>query len=122
MRGRHAVCVGAAALALLPLLGALGSSAGAQTDGGQGVADLPSETQPSGAPWLDAVLREILLAEGLLLLFVVLELGLFVAGMEAFDWWRERRAGETAQLRGLSPPAANVPDSQGGVGCVTSLR
>jgi hypothetical protein len=49
---------------------------------------------------LDAELSQILLVEGLLLLLVVLEVGLVVAGIEAFDWWRDRRAGEVDRLHG----------------------
>jgi hypothetical protein len=48
--------------------------------------------------WLGAVVTEILLSEGLLLLLVALGCGLFFAGLEVFDLWRERRADEVAWL------------------------
>jgi len=101
MRRCHALHVGVAVLMLLPLLGALASNAGAQMDGGQGLIDLPLKAQRSSLAWVDTEVREILLAEGLLLLLVVLELGVACAVAAAFDAWRERRAEEAARLRGL---------------------
>jgi hypothetical protein len=100
MRRRHVLYSGVVGLVLLVLLGSLGVEAGVQTVGGQGVAGLPPEGRPPGAAWLDGDLSEILLSEGLVLLLGLLAGGLFVAGAEFLDSWRERRAGEVARVRG----------------------
>jgi hypothetical protein len=97
MRRRHAIYAGAAVLVVL-LLSPLGSIVGAQTNVRQGVAGPPSETQDPEETWLGVIVTEVLLSEGLLLLLAALSCGLFFAGVEVFDLWRERRAGEVARL------------------------
>jgi len=97
MRRRRALYFGAAVLALLSLCSPSGSSAEVQTNGG--AAGLSSETRPSGGAWLDPDAVEVLVSDGIFLLLGVLGCGLIAVGMEAFDLWRERRAGEVALLR-----------------------
>ena len=97
MQRRHARDAGAAVLVVM-LLSPLGFIAGAQTNAGQGVASLPSETQDPGETWLGVIVTEVLVSEGLPLLLAALSCGLFFAGVEVFDLWRERRAGEVARL------------------------
>jgi hypothetical protein len=46
----------------------------------------------------DVGVTEVLLSEGMLVLLGVLGCGLVVAGFEAYDLWRERRAGKVAWL------------------------
>jgi hypothetical protein len=96
MRRSHSTHIGAAVLVIL-LLSALGSSVGATTSIGE--SGLPLSTQSPSPVWLDPLTTEILLSEGLLLLLVALVCGMCFAAMELFDSWRERKAGEVARLR-----------------------
>ena len=47
---------------------------------------------------MGVIVTEVLVSEGLPLLLAALSCGLFFAGVEVFDLWRERRAGEVARL------------------------
>jgi hypothetical protein len=98
---RHvALFLGAAVLVLVPLLCILGTTAGASTTGDPDPIALPPEAQPVMTGWPDADPREILLSEGGLLLLVILECGMLMAELEAFEAWHDRRADEVAGVRG----------------------
>jgi hypothetical protein len=100
MRRRHALYVGVAVVVLLPLIGALELNAGAQTNGGYAGVGLPADSGSFGVPWSGAELTEVLLSEGLVGLLGIIGCGLLLAGLEALDAWRDRRADEVAAVLG----------------------
>jgi hypothetical protein len=90
MRLDHNTRVRVALSAVVVWLDPLTPNAWAQADSAPLVSSLPL-AQTSAVGWFSDGVAEILLSEGIVLVVCVLWCGLLVAGMEAFDLWRERR-------------------------------
>ena len=98
MQLRQAMYVSVVILAVVLATMSLRPIAWAKADAGFGTPALSGTAFPSREAWLDVGVAEVLLSEGMLVLLGVLGCGLAVAGLEAFDLWRERRAGKVAWL------------------------
>ncbi len=90
MRWDHITRLRAPMLAVLMLLCALVLIAWAQAEAAPLAPLLPPAAQTSEEWWRDDSVAESLGSEALLLLVCILECGLLVGGLEAFDLWRER--------------------------------
>ena len=99
MQLRQVVYVSVAILAVVLATTSLHPITRAEADAGFGAPALSGTAVLSREAWLDVGVTEVvLLSEGMLVLLGVLGCGLAVAGLEAFDLWRERRAGKVAWL------------------------
>ncbi len=78
-------------LAVVLLLGAMMLSAVARAESASMVPLLPPVTQTSDEWWLDDGAGQVLWSEAPLLLVCIVECGLLVVVLEAFDLWRGRR-------------------------------
>jgi len=98
MQLRRAVYVGVTMLAVVVVITSLHPIALVQADAGFGAPGPSGTAVASGERWPTVGITEVFLSEGMLFLLGVLGCGLVVAGMEAYDLWRERRAGKAAWL------------------------
>ena len=87
-----------ALLAFVVLLGPLVPNASVEADSAPHASSLPL-AQTSAVGWFSDGVAEILVSEGMVFLVCALWCGMLVAGMEAFDLWRERREEWGAHLR-----------------------
>jgi len=99
MRSAHIARASIVILVTILLLGATMPVALGERQSVQRVSDIASAAQTLEDSWLfDDGLAEALASEVIILLLCAVGCGLLVAGMEAFDLWRERREEEAARL------------------------
>jgi len=99
MRSGHIAPVSAGLLAVILLLGATMAVAVEETPSVQrvsGIASVAQTLEESG--FFDDGLAEALVSEAIILLLCAVGCGLLIAGIEAFDLWRERREERAARL------------------------
>jgi len=99
MRAGHTALVGAAILAAMLLLGATIPVALEETPPVQSVSAIASGVQAlKESWWFDHGVAEALVSEVIILFLCAAGGSLLVAGLEAFDLWRERREEQAAWL------------------------
>ena len=99
MRSGHIVRVSAAILAAMLLLGATIPVALGEGWSVHRASSIASDGQMREESWLfDDGLTEALVSEAIILLLCAVGCCLLVAGLEAFDLWRERREEEAARV------------------------
>ena len=99
MRSGDIARASAAILVAMLLLGATMPVALGGQQSGQSASSIASGGPTPGESWLfDDGLAEALVSEAIILLLCAVGCGLLVAGLEAFDLWRERREEQAARL------------------------